>query len=96
MAALEGFLLSGRAADLILLLVVLEALALLLWRRRRVTQGRGPQVPLARWLSPLVAGAALVLALRLALTGGSAPLMGLALAVAGVAHLAGYRQRWQA
>lgn len=89
MAFLEAFLLSGRAADLILLIVVLESLFLTLWYLR----GKGPGP--GRWWSPMLAGAALVLALRVALTGGPAPLLGLALGVAGVAHLGGYRQRWQ-
>jgi hypothetical protein len=88
-AALEAFLLSGRAADLILLIVALETLVL----GYRYVCGRGPSP--RYWLSPLLAGAALVWALRLALTAGPPPLLGLALAVAGVAHLAGYRQRWQ-
>lgn len=88
MAALEAFLRSGRAADLILLIVLLEGALL------AVRQLRGGAPPLGRWLSPLVAGAALVLALRLALTDGPVPLLGLALSVAGIAHLAGYRQRW--
>jgi hypothetical protein len=89
LAALEAFLRSGRAADLILLIVFLEAAFLLFLQLR----GRAP--PPGRWLSPLVAGAALVWALRLALTGGPLPLLGLALAAAGIAHLAGYRQRWR-
>jgi len=90
MSVLEDFLLSGRAADLILLIVAVEAAALFFLRARH-----GASVPLSRWLSPLVAGAALVVALRLALSGGEAGPMALALAVAGAAHLAGYRGRWQ-
>lgn len=88
MAFLEEFLRSGRAADVILCLVLLETL-LLFWRQRG-----DKRVPVGRWLSPLLAGAALVVALRLALTGGSAELLALMLLGAGVAHLSGFRQRW--
>jgi hypothetical protein len=88
-AAIEGFLLSGRAADLILLVLLLEAGFL----TRRAYSGTG--APVRRWLSQLVAGAALVIALRIALTGGAAGPLGLALGVAGLAHAAGYRQRWE-
>ena len=85
---LETFLTRGHAADLILLLVLAEGL--LLWLRHR----RGQGAPLMRWLSPLLAGAALVLTLRLAQTGAPAEALGALLAVAGVAHLMGYRERW--
>jgi hypothetical protein len=86
---LESFLLSGRAAELILLIVALE-FAALWWRYRR-----GDGAPPSRWLSQLLAGAALVAALRLAQGGAGAEAIGLALAVGGVAHLSGYRQRWE-
>ncbi len=54
---------SGRIVDLILVAVCIEALLLGALRR---TRRRGPV--LADWLPNLVAGAALLLALRLALT----------------------------
>jgi hypothetical protein len=61
---------SGRIIDLILVLVALEAAALLLWRAR---SGRGPApVPL---LCNLASGAALMLALRAALTGAAWPVI---------------------
>jgi hypothetical protein len=88
MTLLDDFLLSGRAADFILALVVLEAVLLGLRARR----GGAPAT--ARWLSPLAAGAALVLALRLALVDAAPALIGAALLAAGVAHLAGYAARW--
>jgi hypothetical protein len=88
-ASLEWFLSSGHAAELILLLVVLEGL--FLWLRYRRGVGSAP----GKWLSPLVAGAALVLALRLVQGGAYAGLTGLSLAIAGVAHLLGSRQRWE-
>ena len=55
---------SGRVVDLILVLVALEALALLGWRLAR---RRGPSV--AMLLANLASGAALMLAVRAALTG---------------------------
>lgn len=91
MAALEKFLQTGHAADLILLLVFLEGLALFLRHR---AAARDQRVPVSRWLSPLLAGAALVIALRLALTDGAPGPIALALLVAGLAHLGGARQRW--
>jgi len=88
MQTLESFLLDGRAAELILLIVLFEfvILSLRYWR--------GSGAPPARWLSQLVAGAALVLALRLFQGGAPVAAMGMALAVGGIAHLLGYRQRW--
>jgi len=88
MEALTQYIDSGRATDLILLLMLLEG-ALLGWRWRC---GKGA-APL-HWLSQLAAGAALVLALRMALVDAPAHWVGLALLLAGVAHLAGYRARW--
>lgn len=54
---------SGRIIDLILILVAVEACALLAWRLRR---GRGPSPVLL--LCNLASGAALMLAVRAALT----------------------------
>lgn len=87
---LESFLTEGHAAELILAIVALEFL-LLWWRFRR-----GGGAPPSRWVSQLVAGAALVTALRLAQGGAQAEWLGMALAVGGIAHLLGFRQRWSA
>jgi hypothetical protein len=70
----EAWLASGRLADAILLLVAVEALVL--WRH---PQGRS-------LLPNLAAGACLLLALRAALTDAPVALLGLWLALAGVAH----------
>lgn len=86
---LESFLSGGHAAELILALVCCEFLALLLQHRR----GRG--APLRHWLSPLLAGAFLVIALRLAQSTAPQELLGLSLAAAGVAHLLGVKSRWR-
>jgi hypothetical protein len=73
---------SGRAADLVLLALALEALGL--WALARFA-GRGPG--LAPLLPFLLAGAAFALALRGALTGAGWPWIGLALLAAFAAHV---------
>jgi hypothetical protein len=85
---LDRFLTGGGAANLILVLVLCEFAVL--WVRYR----RGLGAPPGQWLSPLLAGAALVLALRFFQGGAPPALLGVTLAVAGLAHLMGYRQRW--
>lgn len=82
---------SGRVVDLILLLMVLEGAGLLLLRRRL---GRG--MPPGEILAFLAAGAALMLALRAALTGAGWGWVALALAGGGAAHLAYLVLRWRA
>ncbi|WP_439106982.1 hypothetical protein [Congregibacter sp.] len=86
---LTGFLASGHAAELILVLVLCELAFLSL----RYFRGRG--APPRYWLSPLLAGAFLVIALRLAQSNAPAELLGVVLAAAGVAHLGGYASRWR-
>ena len=56
---MAGLFASGRIVDIILVLVALEAVALLVWRRRR---GRGPS-PIAL-IGNLASGASLMLAVR--------------------------------
>lgn len=79
---LEHFFTSGRVADLVLGVMALEAL-LLLWRRRRTGQGPTP----VDLLAMLGAGAALVLALRLALTGAPWPALAACLMAGGAFHV---------
>ena len=88
MALIEKFLVGGGAALLILALVCLEAAALTLRHRR------GAGAPLLRWLSPMLAGAALVTALWLAQRGAPPLALGPPLALAGLAHLLGAKERW--
>ncbi|MCU0976081.1 MAG: hypothetical protein MUC71_07180 [Steroidobacteraceae bacterium] len=76
--------------DLILLLVGLEVLALLAWRALR---GGGLAPP--DFLFNLLAGAALMLALRAALSGAGSAWIGAALALALVMHAADLWRRWQ-
>jgi hypothetical protein len=78
---MEALLASGHLVDAILLLVAVEALGLILWSRR----ARGVW-PLAL-LCNLTSGAALMLALRGALTGAGWPVIAGCLALAGLAHL---------
>jgi hypothetical protein len=79
---------SGRVVDLILALIVLEALALALIHRRT---GRG--IAPADFLPTLLAGACLLLALRAALAGSGWVWIAAALAGALAAHLADLRRR---
>lgn len=81
---------NGRIVDLILALVVLEALLLsMLW----VRTSRGiPPVPL---IVNLAAGAFLLLALRAALTDGGTMAVGGFLMLALPAHLADLALRWR-
>ena len=81
---MEGWFVSGRIVDALLVLVLLEAVLFL-------RAGRG------RTLIPnLAAGACLLLALRAALTGAPVALLGLWLALAGVAHALDVAGRWSA
>ena len=74
--------------DVILALMVAEGAGLLAWRR---WTGRGPR-PI---LPNLLAGASLLLALRLALDGAAAAWIGVALLAGLAAHLADLRGRWE-
>jgi len=80
---------NGLAIELILVLVVLEGIALTVYHRRT---GRGPS---ASMLVPnLIAGAALLLAVRLALTDAWWGWLAGALLLALLAHLLDLGMRW--
>lgn len=87
LAALIG---SGRAIEAILALMLLEGAGLALWNR---CTGRGV-VP-GDLLATLLAGAALLLALRAALVGDGPVLIGVWLFVALLGHLADLARRWR-
>ncbi|CAH0241814.1 hypothetical protein [Roseomonas sp. CECT 9278] len=78
---MEALVRSGGVADVIMACLVIEAVALVAWRR---ATGRGPAPRAVAAL--LLPGAFLVLALRFALTGGDTWLIAAALVGALVAH----------
>lgn len=81
---------SGRLIDVILLVVVLEAAALLLyWARAR--RGIAP----LDLLPNLCAGGFLLLALRATLAGSGWMMASFFLAAAGLAHLTDVYRRWR-
>lgn len=87
---LAALVASGRAVDLILALVVVEALFLSALHRWR---GRG--VPLADFLPSALGGVCLLLALRGALTGARWTAIVPWLLASFAAHLWDLRRRWR-
>lgn len=87
---MADFFASGHVADLILLTLLLEGIAIWWWHRR---SGRG--LPLRAVLPFLLAGAAFALSLRAALTGAGWPLVALPLLGALGAHLWDLAGRWR-
>jgi len=81
---------TGRIVDLILGLMVLEALVLIVFRR---SAGHG--IAPVDLVASLLAGAMLLLALRFALTGAGWLPVAACLAAALVAHLWDLRRRWR-
>ena len=86
---IEDLIASGRIVDLILGLVVVQFVAIVLYRR---TTGRGPAP--ADIAFTLLAGAGLLLALRAALTDAGWMSIAAYLVLALVAHLADLARRW--
>jgi hypothetical protein len=87
---MEALFASGHVADLILVVLVLETVVLIAWHRR-TGRGLAPRAVLALAFP----GAALVIALRLALTGAWWGWIALALLAAFAAHLADIAVRWR-
>ena len=87
---MSAFVADPQLIDWILLLVVLEAIGVL---GLRTLTRRGP--PPAGFLCNLLAGAALLFALRGALAGASGLVIAVSLAVAFLAHLADLGLRWE-
>jgi len=87
---MKDFFDSGRIVDLIVVLVFLEAFAVLACR---FLKGSGP-VPLP-FIINLLAGVFLMLALREALVGAAWPWIGLCLIAALGAHLSDLLWRWE-
>jgi hypothetical protein len=86
---MEDFFRSGMVADVILVVMIAEALLLLLYRK---VTGRGPAA--ADLFVMLLAGGCLVLALRAVLTGSTWPVVALCLLAALFAHLIDLYRRW--
>ncbi len=86
---LGEFFSSGRAADLVLAVMLIEGIALC-WLRQRSAKGPTP----ATIIIGLLPGACLVLALRGALVGAWWGWIALALSASLFAHLADLRRRW--
>lgn len=81
---------SGRAIDIIVAIMVVEAIALLAYRR---TTGRGPSA--AETLANLASGAMIMLAVRAALTGSDWTTTAAFLLAAFAAHLADLALRFR-
>lgn len=79
---------SGRIADLLLTVIGLEAVLLVVLRRRLGRMAAFDMIP------NLAAGAFLLLALKFALIDAGWVAIAACLAFAGLAHLADVRQRW--
>jgi hypothetical protein len=80
---------SGLAADLLLAIIALEAVALYALGRRGIGPGLGAVAPF------LAAGAFLVLALRAALVGAAWPYLAVPLALSGAAHAVDLARRFR-
>lgn len=80
---IESLFATGHAADLVLIVMVVEAVILfLLVQRGKI------QLPYRTYISGVIAGGLIIFALRQALTGGSYVGIAIALALSFVAHLA--------
>jgi hypothetical protein len=88
---MAAFLPDVRIVDAIIALVAIEAVVLVLWRALT-----GGGLPVAGALANLSSGAALLLALRMALIGASSTSVLALLSVALVAHIADLASRWEA
>lgn len=87
---LDEFVRSGTVVDLAVLVLIAETAALVALRRRRPS---GP--PVAGLLWNAAAGAALMLAVRAAVTGADSLVVLVWLAVAGVVHAGDQVTRWR-
>lgn len=90
MLLLNDLFSSGRIADVIIALTVIEALALIVYYR---ITGRG--VATRDFLGNLISGIFLLLALRAALSGANWALIALCLLASFAAHLTDLALRWR-
>ncbi|MBV6656869.1 MAG: hypothetical protein KI785_03780 [Devosiaceae bacterium] len=92
---MQAFVESGRFADLVIVLVLLEVLAL--WLVPRLVPSLRSAAPFLRQVWPsLVSGLCLVVALRFALTGAGWQPITLAMLAAFVIHIIDLARRWSA
>ncbi|ABC21434.1 hypothetical protein F11_03230 [Rhodospirillum rubrum F11] len=89
-AAVESLFATGRVIDAILVLMILEVVALVFWHR---LTGRG--IAPRQLLGVIAAGAALMIALRSALTGAPWTETALWLSLGLIAHLGDLALRWR-
>lgn len=82
---------DARFVDAVLLFMLAECALLLWWSQR---SGRGPGA--TALVTNLLAGAGLLLAMRLAMSGVGWPWLAIPLLGSGVAHLLDLRERWRA
>ena len=87
---MSDLLASGRLVDLILLIVVIEAIVLIVYWR---ATGKG--IAPRNLLPNLIAGALLLLALRLTIAGAGWMAICGCLAAAGLANVVDLRRRWR-
>ena len=88
---MAAFLPDPLIVDAIIALVAIEGVVLVLWRART-----GGGLPVMETLANLSSGAALLLALRMALTGAASASVLAVLSVALIAHVADLASRWEA
>ena len=81
---------NGRIVDAILVLMILEGFGLIAYQR---VTGRG--IEPACVIANLIAGGALMVALRAMLAGWGLPVIGLCMAISGAAHVADLQRRWR-
>jgi hypothetical protein len=87
---MAAFLPDAWIVDAIIALVAVEGIVLVLWRVRT-----GGGLTVAETLANLSSGAALLLALRMAITGGLSASVLTLLSVALIAHVADLASRWK-
>jgi hypothetical protein len=88
---MAAFLPDAWIVDVIIALVAVEAIVLMVWRALT-----GGGLTVAQTLANLSSGAALLLALRMAITGGLSASVLASLSVALIAHVADLTSRWEA
>ncbi len=87
---ISAFVASGQFFDAILMIMIAEGVGLVAYQR---ATGRG--IAPAAVIANLIAGGALVVALRAFIAGWGLPVIGLCMAISGAAHIADLQRRWR-